>query len=321
MTTCGELKLFTFSSNLRPYYAYTLANMLDRRLELNAGYNQIVWQQWQPLTQFTEQVFLGSFAWTCPASKRRFLYKPNITDYGAGWVTPSDIARDYLHVKFTKPFRATKGQLEAVREPRLLPIHAEKCSLADAVYLDIRSAYWSILSVVGIDVQYHPNRWLAVRSDVNDFPFPNHKLARNCLVTIGLTDSIRYWDGKSVKQEKKHNRYKNDVLWALVSDVLKAVAQDMLSVGAVYVHTDGYILPAEKERAGIETLEEWGLVGRVKERGYAQIYGVGCYDIGNRRTQFPRKLLMSSHSNIVPQDFSWLKKRFARFAEARKDGG
>jgi hypothetical protein len=190
------------------------------------------------------------------------------------------------------------------------PLLAEPCTLPNAYYLDIKSAYWQILQLGGYDVDYMPERFLSPRSDVYDFPVPEIKLARNCLVSMGLPSGVNVWipnDGFQKKTPKKLSV--NLVLWAFVQDILHGVAYDMVNrAGAVYVNTDGYIVPDDRMRDADNVFESWGLKATIRHHGKAVIRGAGDYDIadsmGRRVRTVPRKF-----SYIQPRGLDWLRKK------------
>lgn len=247
-----------------------------------------------PLHHFSpDAVWVGTFSRTVPSKKLRLLLKPAVRTEGRTHATPPQIARAYLDIKFPKQLRACKAQIDFWKPRRVQPMYTlpgmynkEMC------YVDLVAAYWSILSLVGWDVDYFPGI-LVRRSSVCDFPYPEDKLARNSLVSLGLPGvGILYKDGKVILVP--HSWRVNVGLWSAIQDILNGVADDMVKrAGAVYVNTDGYIIPAENINVAYGIAEEWGLPIREKHRGRATVYGVGAYSIGAKRCSHARKFAPS----------------------------
>lgn len=270
-----------------------------------------------PLSSLTGMTFLGSFAWTSNSSKQKWIKEKFAHNIGGGWVTPSDIARDYLSVKFgDKRLRCnTKQWRELVAKKKHQPLYAIPQTFSNASYLDMKSAYWQILQVGGWDVEYMPKRFLSPRSDVTDFPAPHIKLARNCLVSMGLPAGVNVWIPEQGFQRKRpYKPNVNIILWAFVQDVLHGIASDMITQAeAMYVNTDGYIIPDYRMKQAAQVAEDWGIVLTIKHYGAGTIRGAGDYDIGGRISSryrtFPRK-----HSYIRPRELNWLRSRFKAFS-------
>jgi len=230
---------------------------------------------------------------------------------------PPEIARDYLRAKYTAWRPHTEAQFASINEHRAAPLYAKIGQYADMAYVDLKAAYWSIIQVVGWDVDYHPGRWLGKRSDMHDFPLPDNKLARNSLVSTGLITRQNIWTGEHLKSIKAHNPLVNYDVWALAQDVLHAIAQVALKAGAVHIHTDGYIVPMRMAIPLIEQVRKWGLQAIVKQEGDCKIYGIGSYDIGDKHTLHRYHYRPSNLNKLYEPDIKWLMPRFAKFAKTR----
>jgi hypothetical protein len=274
---------------------------------------------WFPMTSLTRPTVLGSLSWTCIPDKHRWIINHHATDIGAGWVTQTDVARDYLDYKYGHwKGRVTTGQYnEVVARKRSSPLVAIPGQYDNAVYVDLDSAYWTILKIVGWDVDYYPLRFVNVRSDNRDFPTPELKLARNSLVTMGLPGSMKMWTGEKLIVKKTGSRYINLVLWALVQDVLNAFAVDMLRIGAIYAHTDGYIIPEAQLDDAWSLAGAWGLSLSVRHHGDATVYGPGAYSIGGHickhRPREPKPLM-----KVYNPGCSWLRRKISFHSRRRK---
>lgn len=297
--------------------ALVLQDMIDTRNHKNEKYAVTLLQQWFPLSEITVPTFIGSFAWTSIAAGKKWMLHKNAMLYADDYSSPADAARDYVETKYKKRRRVTTPQYHEIMRHRAPPLYAQPCQLENAVYVDLKSAYWSIVRAVGWDVDYYPGRWIRVISDCDDFPFPDHKLARNCLVSVGLISQSKMWTGKHLVMKDKRNANVNMVLWAFVQDVLNGIAHDMISIGAVYAHTDGFILPAASEKDAYELVDSWGLTCGTKYRGAANVIAVGTYDIGTQRHK--RMINPRPHPHIAVYDpgKEWLRLRLRKFSELR----
>lgn len=287
-----------------------LQKMKAIRLEKNEGMTIKVVSRFPPLESLKGMTFIGSFAWTSKATGEKWIHEKHAYDFGYGLVTPSDIARDYLDVKLEgKRLRCNSIQWrEVVNKKRSAPLFAEPCSLTKAYYIDLKSAYWQLLQIGGYDVDYSPKRFFSPRSDVYDFPFPEIKLARNCLVSMGLPSEINIWlPSYGFSRKKAGKATVNLVLWGMVQDVLHGVSSDLLQcAGAKYVNTDGYIIPSDRLSEANAVLDSWGLFSVIKHEGAATIRGAGDYDIGGR-TSNRLRTVPRAFSHIKPVAVDWLR--------------
>lgn len=300
----------------------TLEAMQEQYTNRMEGYTVQVIDQWFPITDLTTRAVIGSFAINQPSIKHKFIkngYQRFVVDTLPG--TPGDIARDYLRVKF--PGRKPKmngRQWRAVCEIRRShPLFAQPCELDEAYYIDLHAAYWSMVQVFGWDVDYSPGRFIGVRSDVEDFPFPDDKMSRNMLVTAGLVSPLRIWTGSDISTEKSFNQYVNYGLWAIVQDTLNAIAGEVVRAGAVYAFSDGYIVPMARVPVIDAILDEWGLPYRIKAKGRAVIKAAGVYKVGDHQTKRFRSGATRHISKISEHvDTRWLRRRVSAFAAHRR---
>lgn len=296
----------------------TLIIMNEIAMERNAEWSIEIVNEFPQIREIKSPVMLGSFAWSSLVLRRKWMQEKQTTDLGGGHVTPADIARDYLTSRGHKTSRrrmTTNQYQKLVVHRKSAPLYAEPCEIENAVYVDLTSAYWSILRVVGWDLEYNPNRYLAVGQSVDDFPVPENKLARNCLVTVGVNGSMNMWTGEVFKSIKKPNPFSNMMLYGLVMDVLNGIAYDMVHyAGAKYVHTDGYILPERNIDLAFEVAARWGLQCGTKLSGGGTIRGVSDYDIGTRKSGLRRTTLQRQHSNLQTIENGWLRSAFGRWS-------
>lgn len=304
-------------ANLESDRRAMLQAMNSYRREKNDGWEVRTVRDFPPLSSLKAMTYLGSFAWTQPHTKIKWIKERFAQNTGAGWVTPSEIARDYIAVKYGDArLRCNKKQwAELVRKKIHQPIYAEPIELEHGYYLDLVSAYWQILMLGGWNVDYMPGRYLSPRSVVTDFPVPEIKLARNCLISMGLPSGANVWLPETgLVKQKATRKNVNLILWSFAMDVLHGIASDMVQRAcAFYVNTDGYIVSREQLGSAFEVADSWGLSLAIKHEGRITIRGAGDYDIGKR---------MSGRMRTVPRKFSylsprakdWLKRRVKHFS-------
>lgn len=270
------------------------------------------------LSSIHSPVFVGSFTWYCQQEKWKALLQKAAISTSEGWASPAELARNYITVKYTKRRRVTTDQYHEVMRPRSQPLLAIPGTYGDCVYLDLKSAYWSILKIIGWDVDYFPGRWLSVKSNVSDFPFSDNKLSRNSLVSVGVLSKTNFWTGEKLISLTKSNGLVNMVLWSAVQDILNGIAWDMARAGALYINTDGYIFRMGNSHLAYEIAEAWGLPLDEKYSGVADVIAAGTYSIGtkpNRRVQMMKPIPCNS---IRPVETEWLRQRVKRFSEVRQ---
>lgn len=289
--------------------------MLDVRETLPTSEPRIV-DDFPKLSTVKTPIYLGAFSWAACLEKWRIIPAHYVTEVDRFKLTPADIARDYIRAKYPKKHKINTRQYQStVAVHRAAPLYCVPCEIENAVYLDLKSAYWSILQVIGWDVDYSPFRFLGVNSTCQDFPFWKNKLARNCIVSVGLTGWGKKWTGEKLEFHRKSNPFVNLVLWSAVQDVLHSIAADMVDAGAVYVHTDGYIFPTDAMQNGLNVLASWGLVSHVRHVGNCRIFAVGTYEIGEHKIKTSLHRQGKPFSNIDGQYRVWLKPKFYHFAQ------
>lgn len=253
-------------------------------------------------------VILGSCSRTWRNKKYREV-KRNRADIVEGRVdSPIAHARDYLLYCYSR--RPAKYDQRITLKKKSMPLHVYPCVLEDAAYVDISSAWWSIMNVSGWDTEYWPGEWFGPGSPPDDFPLPSNKVARSSLVTIARSNTIPVWREGKIHQERVYNRTENLHIWGLVADVLQTVARTAVTVfGARYCNTDGYILPRSNAALLQEYIEGLNLHSRVKWTGPCIVVGAGCYFNPTHSTV--RQCQFGETSNL---DFStnaeWLIQRF-----------
>lgn len=295
--------------------------LVDRADERAKKYKQELILTWPLLSTVETMTYLGAFSWTMPYTHQRLIYQPTVI-YPFGFPqTPGEVVRDYLDWKYPKRLRCTTEQYHRIMRHRSFPRMAERGPIENATYLDLKSAYWSIVSAVGWNVDYNPGRWIGVSSDVWDFPLQDNKPARSALVTAGLSCPVRVWRNGLLSWKTAQNVHINYGLWALVQDVLHGVADDMRIAGAKYIHTDGYIVPDNCIGDAMNVIDDWGFKFSVKASGYAEIKAIGVYKVGKKKTKRLTALPVQDHVHIEPEEKEWLKKTFSFWIQKARKGG
>jgi hypothetical protein len=308
------------TEHLNPYAAKMYEQMEAMGREKWAGYKIHLLKKWFPVTRLQCPAYVGAFTLSSPETKQRWFLSSDAIPFADTWVSPADLARLYLQIKWGgKKRRINTAQWKNFYETnRSMPLWASPVYMDNAYYIDIRSAYWSILRAVGWDLQYTPGKVLSINDPitVNDFPFDTVKMARNCLISISADGSknLRYWNGQKMEVRRSGNGLVNRMLWSFVCDVLNGVAWDCYRAGAVYGFTDGFIFPAHRVEAGMAAIEAWGLPTSVKFNGECEISGPGAYKFPGRVTgKFLRQREHTFHK-INPVSVDWLRDRFGKAA-------
>jgi len=295
-----------------------LKKMIQHQLNRGVGKETYIREIFPSLSTIHDLTILGMFSWTSNAAKWRMILEPHAYNYGGGWCTPSDVARDYLSIKYPdRRLRCTTLQYKACCvNPPSSPLYAKPQADFEGVYIDIKGAYWQIIKAFGWDVDYCPSRYIGVNSSMADFPFPENKLARNCMVSIGLPGSITIWTGRRLVVQKKKNKFINLILWKAVQDVLHGIALDAVSAGALYVYTDGFIVSSEKASAVMGAIEAWGMETHIKYQGLTTIRGCGDYTIPGHISKRKPTQRTEEFSNLYEPDRKFLRGRVAKMATA-----
>lgn len=259
-----------------------------------------------PLSEFpNERIYLGVNSWSFPDRKERWLKPGGYFVTENGMQTAGEIARDYLDFKFPTRLRATRAQKALLNLHRSAPLYVEPTLLEDAAYVDLKSAFWSLMSLVGWNVDYYPSKWIVRGVIPDDFPYADIKPARNSLVSCGLPTPLRMWTGKKVTRRFATNIHINMGLWAFIMDTLHAIASVARQLGACYIHTDGYILERWNAPDLIRFINSFGLDAGIKAAGVGTIIGMGNWKVGTHQT----KQYMKSYGLMGGVDYVYMTQR------------
>lgn len=295
--------------------------MNEHSRERNEGYTIHLLKQFFNIRRLKFPAMLGSFSWSSQVIKVKWLNAAHALNLGGGFVTPGDLARDYLAIKYSKRrIRCTTEQYQkCVIDHRAAPMLCLPCKLESATYFDLVGAYWQIVRAVGWDVSYNPEKWLGVCSSMIDFPYSANKMARNCLVSVGYPSVLRLWTGKEIAFSKRPSRFVNMILIRLAMDVLNGIAYDVKQAGAVYIYTDGYLVSDDKAQAVSDAISAWGVDFSIRHSGSAEVVAPTIYRIGDHSTRlFGRRERPVKSDKVYNPNNDWLRPRFAKYAALAK---
>lgn len=272
------------------------------------------------LKQVTEPTIVGSFSFCLQESRQRILKAPDCIPVDHVIETPSAIARDYAMFEYKRGPRVKHSQIQTIRDGmRAAPNFTLPTVFDYGFYVDIKAAYWSIMNVVGWNVDYWPEKFLARGKPPYRFPFPEHKLARNCLASVGLCGElpIYYPAIGQIVGTQTGNALANLSIMRVITDVLQSIAAQAIELGVVYCNTDGFIAPNEVVLDKLENLiREWSLESRVKMDGPGAVHSSGAFSIGNHKSGLVDLRNADAVTlGVKPVRYSaWLQKAFTFWA-------
>jgi hypothetical protein len=289
----------------------------DRLNDLNDTWDIRVVKDMPPFREISDRVVMGSFSRTDMVNRVKYIYPqhamlvPDIIKP----VTASQLARAYLWVKFgNKRHRMRKSQYGyIVRGRKTHPLYAMPQHIDEAIYVDIKAAYFHILLTLGLNPDYLPHKWLGRGVTVTDFPYSDQKLTRNMIVSGCLPGHSTIWEKGEIIHRRTSSSTVNLMLWSVVMDVLHTFARDMIKIGAVYVHTDGYILDA-KHIGDVDALaRKWRIPMGVKYMGECKVIGPSAYTFYGQHEHRTRRKDSRPCSNIAPVPGEWMREAFVEW--------
>lgn len=285
--------------------------------------NQIVKELPDPFT-LKERAVLGSYSYALQVSKTRILKEESLLPLGARFMeTPSTVARDYLYLSYGRGPKVKHEQIQLIKRTlKPYPVYAMPGDFAEGFYIDIKATFWEVINIAGWDVDYYPNKWISAGRAPDDFPFPKHKQARSCLVSVARPGMVLTYkpDGK-FPTFNAGSPITNLSISKLISDLLNSIASDAIGLGAVYANTDGYIAPTEKTAARIcQMILDWGLEPRIKAEGPGTVKSAGAYRVGPVESiPFGLRGRWEAVKRIYPPKYkNWLRPRFAKLSGMKK---
>lgn len=296
-----------------------LDTMITRAHDRRDHWHTVEMQELPPVEFFHQTAIVGAFSLVLMSDRMRILNDPLCLSIDHCRETPSAVARDYLTLRYTRGPLIKHEQYDTLKArfqaPPLLAIPTDFTS-GHGWYIDIQAAYWSIMANVGWNVDYWPGRWIREGQPPADFPFADHKLARNCLVSAGISTEVpMYKPPDEYFQVHRGNHLSNVGLFRLITDVLHCIAGEAKRAGAIYVNTDGFIVDNLLSKERVEhIIQEWGLTSRVCAEGPGMVQASGAYKVGSRISgllDISREGLPLDH--VWPPKYrGWLKDRFLK---------
>jgi hypothetical protein len=275
------------------------------------------------ITRLQESTIVGSFSYCLMESRQRLIKRPECLAVDHTIETPPAVARDFLTWRYKRGPIVKHIQMESIKAGmKAVPNFAHPTNFMFGYYVDIQSAYWSIMNVVGWKPDYYPEKWLSAGEPPVEFPFAWHKRARNCLASAGTSTELPVFNPASREIEPRQigNPLSNLSLTRLITDVLNCIASQAIEAGAVYANTDGFICPnvACRDRV-MAIIENWGLIGRVKLAGPGVVLSSGAYQVGKGKSGLLKyREAATPIVNVSPPKYSaWLERNFAFWAGKR----
>lgn len=235
-----------------------------------------------PVYALPDGSIVGAKSYYAPREKTRYIARPAYVRVGGLEGTQQSVTRDWLNATVS-PRRAKKSELRGLDKSRA-PMYASPAIIEDAVYIDIASAYESIYSIIGWDVDYVRGSYFAGGRDGLIYPYPQLKIGRSYVISGAYPRSriIQVW-GRSPHVRETLNPLSNPSLVASTLDVLAAIARFAVSIfGGVYYNVDGAIMPRDYAPLYTDFLRSLGLTAKIKYQGRAWISNLTNWSIGER---------------------------------------
>ena len=272
-------------------------------------YRHVIYTSFPDIRDIPVRVFWGVFSWVIPSEKTRYVKRKSIVPCTVLASTPGDVVRDYLDYYHPRKLRAIAAEAANYRQHKSAPLFFKPSITRKAMYIDIDSCYFSIVSITGWNVNYYPGKWLTPGRAPLDFPLSKAKGARSYLTSIGLPGRLAIWTGSQMLSLNAPNAHINLGLWSVTQDILHSIANTAISLGSTYVHTDGCIIPEDKAEQYMNYVKSWGLQPRIVADGTAYVIGFGNYQIGNKRTlNFDPARPQEAFCAVLPDNPVWLKQ-------------
>ena len=248
-------------------------NKVEKRLKKTVYVNEFT------ETEPDDVVILGTYSRLWKNTGKREVLKSKAVECNGYLDSPTSHTRDYLAECYT-PRKSKIAQRERL-SLRSMPLYAAPTIVLDGCYVDIKSAWFSILNIVGWDCDYYPDKWLARGIAPRDFPLPKDKVARSALVSLSRSHGVPVLRHGIVALEPMYNALENPHIYGIIADVLQSIAVVAIEAyGCRYVATDGFIVPTAKAEDFMNFVGSWGLQSRIKAQGSGAIFGAGSYTIG-----------------------------------------
>jgi len=269
---------------------------------------------------------IGSFKITTSEGERILREDAIVEKVEGVEMTISEYAKFRLlqEIQKGKRWRWKKEQRELLEEHARIPQYALPIRMENALYVDLRSAYYGIYSRF-LFCDYLPNRYLKLPHILPDFrDLESMKAVRNSVFGLmRATKGIQY-TYHGAKLVSIRNVLYHPSLCLLTYDILNAIALEMVEkAGAVYVNTDGYIIPYEKYPIALEIALRWGFDLKIEAQGEAHVVAVGCYRVGEKISEpYRQNRIKKEHyfrALNTLSDPEWLMKRIQGFLQISEE--
>lgn len=249
-----------------------------------------------------KRAIIGSFSLT--TSNERYLLDGCLVEHNGKIETPGhhfgQICKDISFPKKTT-------HIESVAYPyKALPGKHPYC-----FYVDVSKAFYQIANVYGLETSHREGKYMAFGSTLPDTVFSDSKLMRSLFVSgTQKTSKFTEWINHELRTRQFPNRNYAPHLSRAILATLHAI-QVLVSDLSLYSHTDGFITPFYWLDKATRRLDERGIQYSIKGEGQCQIYDVGSYSIGDKRT----KRVTGGHrakDNLRYSDAKWWLEQWDR---------
>lgn len=285
-------------STLAPTRPAICAHLASKVLE-RATYRrvQVNFKEWLATGEWERipLAYWGTHSLTDVTAQRKYLDK-------CAWpVGDAELARQYLAqlVQEQAPFDGGEG-MASRRVPwqkRALPmfqitppLYFKRPVDGDLAYVDIHAAYHTLYSPATLDLDFDIERGTLALGRLNFLSaheIGQEKGIRNSLVGITRALTMQQVRFGIAQTRRTHNRFLAPGLWGYLMHTMHAIArQAVRDFGAVYVHTDGYIVPRPAAEPLITHLRDrWLMDAGIRHAGQGRVRACGAYRIGGHGTR------------------------------------
>lgn len=184
------------------------------------------------------------------------------------------------------------------------------------LHVDLKSAYYSIICVVGIYPELnYSRRVFGVWDRLTDwYPFADNKLIRNAMYGMVFQPTMLHINskGRKIIRPEDDKKVTNPALHQLVMIIVSDIGRKAEALGAPYWHTDGGLIPRARFTEFLNYVgETWGLPVKAVTGGddQASVYGLGRWWYADH----PIKASQESRADRkIEEEFEgidWLKDR------------
>ena len=266
---------------------------------------------------FKHKMIVGQFSITDTQAKTKYLLQIPYT--------VTDCAKAYIRI------------CERLSEARLKPQYNKYTDRIDHIrkgikyfsgyytgelaYVDIKTAYWSILWPTTIDMRYDMNTQTIMGDGQIQYwycdQFAMHRDTRHVLNTLFAYRKSRMWDPETrrlIQGPMIKDRMYRPYNTGYIHDVMNAVVVEATQkFNILQWLTDAAILPLNQAEAFMEFLfEEWFLASRIKYFGEGTSNRIDMYDIrgidGRTTRNFKKRIIGTTHNELRPANIEELKK-------------